>query len=71
MTIRRGSCRYTSQPLQNRDLPQVPGVEIHNPRQQVWNQGSGSIVNIDADTAGSSLLMAKNVAELRYFYKVD
>ncbi|XP_024385213.1 uncharacterized protein [Physcomitrium patens] len=56
---------YTSQPLQNRDLPQVPGVEIHNPRQQVWNQGSGSIVNIDADTAGSSLLMAKNVAELR------
>ncbi|KAG0561477.1 hypothetical protein KC19_9G067200 [Ceratodon purpureus] len=53
---------YVSQSLQNRDIPQVPGVEIHNPRQQVWNQGSIS-TSIDSDTLGSSLLMAKNVAE--------
>jgi hypothetical protein len=52
---------YISQSLQTN---QVPGVEIHNPRQQVWNQGSSS-TSLDADIIGSSLLMAKNVAEVR------
>jgi len=58
---------YVSEQLQNADVSRILGVEVHNPRQQVWHQGSSvtPVPSLNADTLGSSLLVAKNVAELR------
>lgn len=60
-------CSYVSEQLQNADVSRILGVEVHNPRQQVWHQGSTvtPVPSLNADTLGSSLLVAKNVAELR------
>ena len=58
---------YASEAIQSGDVSRIPGVEIHNPRQQVWQKAPTStpVPTLDSEIIGSSLLVANNVAEIR------